>query len=479
MTATKVFISYSWSSPEHEDWVLRLATDLRESGVDAILDKWDLKEGHEANAFMEKMVSDPEISKVVIVSDRVYSEKSNKRTGGAGTEAQIISTEIFTKEDQNKFVVAVTETDDKGKEFVPTYYTSRIFIDFTDESKFAGSFEQLLRWIADKPIHKKPELGSLPKYISEPDDAVVLATSAAKRRAMDGLTNSKASAYPATKEYLELLSSELEKFRLSSDVSPESDDFFENFQSFAPYRNECIEIVRTVSDYTDDEKYVELIHAFFERFQGYFHPPKNVNSYHETDFDNFKFFAHELFLHVGATLISSGRYEAFNHLVTTPYYRAHRADRGQEPMGNFTEFRHYLKSLEIRKQKLKLNRLSLAADFLHDRAGASGIDFSKIMEVDFLLFLRAVLADLSYYDRWYPDSLVYLGYGHRAFEIFERSRSKQYFERIRPVLGNATKADLDKLVEVDQAGPQTLLRWETSRISPASLMGIQNLCSKP
>ena len=91
MTATKVFISYSWSSSEHEEWVLRFATDLRESGVDAILDKWDLREGHDANAFMEKMVSDPDIKKVVIVSDRVYSEKSDSRKGGAGIEAQIIS----------------------------------------------------------------------------------------------------------------------------------------------------------------------------------------------------------------------------------------------------------------------------------------------------------------------------------------------------------------------------------------------------
>lgn len=479
MTAIKVFISYSWTSTEHEDWVLRLATNLRESGVDAILDKWDLKEGHEANAFMEKMVSDPDISKVVIVSDRVYSEKSNKRTGGAGAEAQIISSEIFSKEDQDKFVVAVTELDDEGKAYVPRYYTSRIFIDFTDESKFAGSFEQLLRWIADKPIHKKPELGSLPKYISEPDEAVVLATSAAKRRAMDGLTNSKAFAFPATKEYLELLSSELEKFRLPSEVSPESDDFFDNFQSFVPYRDECIEIVRAVSDYTDHEKYIELIHAFFERFQVYFHPSKNVTRYHETDFDNFKFFAHELFLHVGATLISSRRYEAFNQLVTTPYYSANRADRGQEPMGNFTEFRHYLKSLRIRNDCLKLNRLSLAADFLHDRAGASGIDFSKIMEVDFLLFLRAELADLDDYGRWYPDTLVYLGFGHRAFEIFERSRSKRYFERIRPVLGNAAKEDLEKLVEGYKADPQALPRWEGSRIRPKNLMGIEKLCSLP
>ncbi|MFC1944254.1 toll/interleukin-1 receptor domain-containing protein [Chloroflexota bacterium] len=50
----KLFISYSWSSPEHQQWVIDLATQLREYGVDVVLDKWALKEGHDAIAFMEK-----------------------------------------------------------------------------------------------------------------------------------------------------------------------------------------------------------------------------------------------------------------------------------------------------------------------------------------------------------------------------------------------------------------------------------------
>jgi len=75
----KLFISYSWSLPEHETWVVSLATELRESGVDVFLDKWDLKEGHDAFAFMEKMVTDPEIKKVVIICDKVYSGKADDR----------------------------------------------------------------------------------------------------------------------------------------------------------------------------------------------------------------------------------------------------------------------------------------------------------------------------------------------------------------------------------------------------------------
>jgi len=47
----RTFISYSWSSPEHEARVLQLATELEESGVDVILDKWDLREGADKYAY--------------------------------------------------------------------------------------------------------------------------------------------------------------------------------------------------------------------------------------------------------------------------------------------------------------------------------------------------------------------------------------------------------------------------------------------
>ena len=91
----KVFISYSWSSPEHEQRVLNIAKELVENGVDTIIDKWSLREGDDADAFMEQMVSDPDIQKVLIICDKMYSEKSDKRKGGAGTETQIISRKIY------------------------------------------------------------------------------------------------------------------------------------------------------------------------------------------------------------------------------------------------------------------------------------------------------------------------------------------------------------------------------------------------
>src|SRR5205814_4570215 len=44
-TAPRVFVSYTHESKENKAWVLKLATDLRKYGVDAILDVWECKYG--------------------------------------------------------------------------------------------------------------------------------------------------------------------------------------------------------------------------------------------------------------------------------------------------------------------------------------------------------------------------------------------------------------------------------------------------
>src|SRR6266446_10277284 len=99
MAGPKTFISYSWTSPAHERWVMDLATELVEKGVQIILDKWHLREGQDAVQFMESMVVDPDVKKVIIISDKHYAEKADKRRGGVGTESQIMSGEIYKKTD--------------------------------------------------------------------------------------------------------------------------------------------------------------------------------------------------------------------------------------------------------------------------------------------------------------------------------------------------------------------------------------------
>ena len=164
----RAFISYAWTSPTHESWVLNIATRLREDGVDVVLDKWDLKPGHDAHVFMERMVQDPKVSKVIMVCDQKYTEKANDRAGGVGIESQIISPELYAKAAQDKYAAVITETDDDGNAFVPIFYKGRVYLDFSNSDNYERAYDALLRWILDKPLHVKPELGAIPGHIAQP-----------------------------------------------------------------------------------------------------------------------------------------------------------------------------------------------------------------------------------------------------------------------------------------------------------------------
>ena len=112
----KIFISYSWSS---DALVLDLAKRLVSQGVDVILDKWDLKEGQDKYAFMERCVNDSEITKVLIICDKAYAKKADDRTGGVGDETVIISSEIYGNMKQERFIPIIAEKDEDGKPYVP------------------------------------------------------------------------------------------------------------------------------------------------------------------------------------------------------------------------------------------------------------------------------------------------------------------------------------------------------------------------
>ena len=47
-------------------------------GIYVVLDKWELKEGQDKYAFMERCVSDPEICKVLIICDKAYQKLNHK-----------------------------------------------------------------------------------------------------------------------------------------------------------------------------------------------------------------------------------------------------------------------------------------------------------------------------------------------------------------------------------------------------------------
>lgn len=477
MSIPKLLISYSWSNAAHEQWVVDLATELRESGVDVILDKWDLKEGHDAVAFMEKMVTDPEIKKVAIITDETYAAKADGRAGGVGTETQIISKEVYDNQEQDKFVAVVSQKDEEGNPYLPTYYKSRIYIDLSEADNYGDNYEKLLRWIFDKPLYVKPDIGKRPAFLDEAE-GISLGTSSVFKRAASAIKENKPYASGALDEYLAVFSENLERFRLK-EVEGEFDDaVVKSIEQFLPYRNEAIQLFVAISHYAPSEEYILKLHRFFETLIPYMSRPEDVRQWSGWDFDNFKFIIHELFLYAVAILLKAERFDQANILLTQQYYLAGNSEYGKGVMVSFIVFREYMKSLEHRNKRLGLNRLSIRADMLEKRSKSSGIEFRHLMQADFVIFMRAEIESEDCYSRWWPETLLYVARFHSAFEIFARSISKRYFDRVKCLLGIDKPEDLNELLESYKSDRQKLPRWQFESFSPSILLGFEQLAKK-
>lgn len=478
MTAPKLFISYSWSDVEHEQWVVDLATELRESGVDVILDKWDLKEGQDSFVFMEQMVTDPEIKKVAIICDEKYATKADGRKGGVGTETQIISKEVYEKQDQEKFVAIVCKKNSEGKPFLPTYYGPRIYIDLSEADRYSENFERLLRWIFDKPLHIKPELGNKPSFLFE-DEHISLGTTVLFKRCVDALKNHKAYASGAFDEYCTAFAANLERFRISNPDGEFEDAVIKNIEEFKPFRNEAIQLFITIAQYSPNEEIIQRLHRFLESLVPYMNRPLNISQWNKLDFDNYRFIVHELFLYTLAVLLKYDRLDQANLFLQQYYYVPKYTDYGQNDMVSFTVFKQRMESLEHRDFQLGFQRFSVQAELLKERCVGTGIDFRYLLQADFVAFIRAEIEAKNEYMGWRPETLRYLGRSNSPFEIFARSVSKTYFDKAKVLLAIDTPKDLEPLLKSYDDETRKLPSWQFNEIDPASLLGYKYLATQP
>jgi hypothetical protein len=476
----KLFVSYSWTTPDHEAWVLALATELRESGVDVILDKWDLREGHDAHAFMEKMVTDPDIKKVILICDKAYVDKTDGRSGGVGTEAQIISGKIYENQAQGKFVAIAKERDENGQPYLPAYYKSRIYIDLSDPSRRSENFDRLLRWAHDRPLYTKPDLGEKPTYLlSDSDHPIVLRTSPAQKRAVDALRNRRDYAIPATAEYLKLLAGGLEKFRLDGALDPFDDAVVQSIESFLPYRNEALEVFTNLAVYINNNESGTVLHRFFEEVIPYLDRPEDAIQWRGWDYDNFRFIIQEMFLYAVASLVRFERFDSAAYLMNSPYYAPGFASHGRDVMASFEVLLKPMESLDRRNVRLNLSRLSVRADLLRERCKGTGTEFHHLMQADFALFMHSAAVHTSEVGYWLPQTLVLIGDHSGPFEVFARSRSAAYFNKTKVLLGVDSKEALGTLLSTLDVTPDAIPRWSYRSFRPAHLLGFERIATLP
>jgi len=122
--------------------VLGLAERLRSQGVKVILDRWHLKIGGDRTHFMERNISACEF--VIIVCTPIYAQKANKRDGGVGYEAMIITSQLAKNILQDNFIPVLRfgEFDDSA---VPIWLQSKIGVDLRGDPYDKQQYELLVQ----------------------------------------------------------------------------------------------------------------------------------------------------------------------------------------------------------------------------------------------------------------------------------------------------------------------------------------------
>lgn len=135
----RAFISYSWDSEQHKNWVNQLASSLRKDGIDVVIDQWGVIPGDQLPHFMERAVHESDF--VLIVCTPKYKKKSDSRTGGVGYEGDVITGSVFNGQSQRKFIPILR--DREWKNAAPSWMAGKAYIDMRNVD-YKKSYEQLI-----------------------------------------------------------------------------------------------------------------------------------------------------------------------------------------------------------------------------------------------------------------------------------------------------------------------------------------------
>lgn len=152
------FVSYSWDSPEHKNWVTGLVNSLRENGVDATIDVFETQRGT-VNLYKMMLQSIKDRDFIIIIMTQLYAEKADAFQGGVGYETSML---IPLIQDNLQKIIPIMKFKGDQEKAVPFYLKGVHYIDFSDDSHFDEKFKELLYRLHKVNIFEEAPLGSPP-----------------------------------------------------------------------------------------------------------------------------------------------------------------------------------------------------------------------------------------------------------------------------------------------------------------------------
>ena len=154
----KVFISYKWEDDSHNKWVEKLATDLRQAGIDAKLDRWEVRLGDSFTDYMTSKIDEADVVLFIMTTASVAAAEAPKgKVGAVKFEIQLAKARAIASE--NIRLIGVYREGDK----TVAHLRDHRYADFRDDSRYSEALgaliDDLTGRVSPPPLSKgKPAL---------------------------------------------------------------------------------------------------------------------------------------------------------------------------------------------------------------------------------------------------------------------------------------------------------------------------------
>jgi hypothetical protein len=150
----KVFISYKWEDPDHNAWVERLARDLRSRGIEALLDKWEIRYGESFSDYMTRGIETADAVLFIMTPKSISAAESKAPEGGAVKFEVQLSTARRIAGEAFRFIGVLRRGDRAAVHFRDFRYA-----DFRDDASYQTSLQLLVSDLLGN-VEKPPVLST-------------------------------------------------------------------------------------------------------------------------------------------------------------------------------------------------------------------------------------------------------------------------------------------------------------------------------
>jgi hypothetical protein len=141
----RAFISYKGEDDAHNEWVKKLATDLRKAGIEADLDVWEVHYGDSFTDYMTSRIKEADVVLFIMTTASVEAIEAPKGKGGAVKFEMQMATARRTA-GENMRLIGIYREGNK----TATHLRDHRYADFRDDSRY----EENLRALVDDLLGK-------------------------------------------------------------------------------------------------------------------------------------------------------------------------------------------------------------------------------------------------------------------------------------------------------------------------------------